>query len=60
MSIKQALEHPWIKKYSKKVVENRFHSPVVTQFKVYSHHQPDSPKIKEEVAKRGKEDFGGY
>ncbi len=56
----QVLEHPWITKYCQGIREMRMKAQAGTQFKVYSHMQPHSPKILDEVMRRSKDEFGGY
>jgi len=53
------LEHPWIGKYCSGIREIRMKAQNASQFKVFSHQQPNSPKILDEVMKRTNDEFGG-
>lgn len=57
MLLVKALEHPWITKYCHGIREMRMKAENVSQFKVFSHQQPNSPKILDEVMKRTKEEL---
>jgi len=52
------LEHPWIAKNFQGIRELRMKAENLNQFKVFSHQQPNSPKILDEVMNRTKEEFG--
>jgi len=56
LTLTQILEHPWITKYCAGIREMRMKAQPTSQFKVYSHQQPHSPKILDEVMHRSKED----
>ncbi len=56
----QALEHPWLTKSSLGIREMHMKAETTVKFKVYSHQQPHSPKILDEVTRRTKDPFGGY
>ncbi len=59
LPLKQVLEHPWLTKQSQGLRDMRLRSPKIGQFKAYSHQQPHSPQILDEIVRRPKEDFGG-
>jgi len=63
MTLEQVLEHPWLIKGATDIKELRRKSinDRLSKFKVFSHAEPDSPKIMEEIEKRSKEDdVGGF
>ena len=55
----KALEHPGISKYCQGIREMRMKAQNENQFKVFSHQQPNSPKILDEVMKRTKDELDG-
>jgi hypothetical protein len=52
------LEHPWIVNNFQGIRELRMNAENKTQFKVFSHQQPNSMKILDEIMSRTKEEFG--
>ena len=60
MTLTEVLEHPWITENCSDLREMRKNSDSISQFKLYSHQQPHSPKILDEVIKRTTDEFGGY
>lgn len=59
LPLTQILEHPWITKFNKGIREMRLNAQSDAKFKFYSHQQPQSPKILDEIAQRTNEDLGG-
>jgi len=63
MTLEQALEHPWLVKGATDIRDMRRNSlnDRLSKFKVFSHAEPHSPRILEEVERRAKEDdVGGF
>jgi len=63
MTLEQVLEHPWLVKGAVHIRDLRRNSlnDRLSKFKVFSHSQPDSPRILEEIERRAEEDdVGGF
>jgi len=63
MTLEQVLEHPWLVKGAANIRDMRRNSlnDRLSKFKVFSHAEPHSPRILEEVERRAKEDdVGGF
>ncbi len=60
ISLTEALEHTWITSNCAGIREMRMTAQGLAKFKVFSHQQPHSPKILDEVTRRAKDEFGGY